>query len=113
MPEMLPADPFNRAVALPAGLSRQQRVQMLREVFEALLAGETPSDRARLFVASGGAAWLREGGNLTKTFWKVEAERGSHRTPRAIARALIDSVIVDERQNLEDLEKWREQFPEC
>lgn len=70
----------------PAGLTREDRVRLLGEAAEALLAGRMPSAEARLFLAGGLLAWLEGGGSLTKHYLKVDPRRGSKATPSAIWR---------------------------
>lgn len=80
-------DPFDRS-RLPADFSREGRVKLLKEAFSALLRGQMPSVEARMFLAGGGAAWLEEGGDIARDFWRVAAPRGSHRRPEVLAREL-------------------------
>lgn len=72
-------DPFNRCQV--HGLTREDRVRLLAEVFEALLEGREPSRAAALFVGGAGLDWLREGGDLLRDHWRVKAPAGSHHTP--------------------------------
>jgi hypothetical protein len=72
-------DPFNRS-RLPGDFSREGRVRLLGEAFEALARGEMPSQEACTFLASGGCAWLEQGGDLLGDYWKVKAPAGSHHT---------------------------------
>lgn len=95
-------DPFNRS-RLPADFSREGRVALLKEAFQALMRGELPPPEARLFLAGGGSAWLAEGGDLVRDFWRVAAPRGSHRRPEVVAREL-GGLIGDERQDGADAE---------
>ena len=90
-------DPFNRS-RLPGDFSREGRVSLLHEAFSALMRGELPSPEARMFLAGGGASWLREGGDLVRDYWRVAAPRGSHRRPEVVAREL-GGLIGDERQD--------------
>jgi hypothetical protein len=89
-------DPFGRS-RLPDDFSREGRVALLKEGFEALMRGELPSLEARLFLAGGGVSWLSEGGDLARDYWRVSAPRGSHRRPEVLAREL--DVMGDERQD--------------
>lgn len=59
-------------------------MRLLGEAAKALLEGKLPEPAARVFLAAGISAWLREGGSLTKHFWKVDPERGSHATAATI-----------------------------
>lgn len=66
----------------PRGLTIEDRVAMLDEVFRALLEDRRPSRAAALFVGGGGLSWLRERGkpaSLATLYWKVVLPR-SHRT---------------------------------
>lgn len=71
----------------PAGMTREDRVRLLGEAAEALLAGKLPEPEARAFLAGGLLAWLEQGGRLTSAFWKVDPVRGSKRTAASIWRA--------------------------
>lgn len=75
----------------PRRYDRQGRVELLAEVFKALLENRAPSREAALFVGGGGLSWLQQGGDLCKTFWKVTGEAGSHRTPTHVWRELSES----------------------
>lgn len=97
-------DPFGRS-RLPGDFSREGRIRLLHEAFDALLRGELPSAEARAFLAGGGLAWLREGGDLLKDFWRVAAPRGSHRRPEVVARELL---IGDERQPTDESAQCRQ-----
>lgn len=82
-------DPFGRS-ALPPTFSREDRVRLLREVADALIAGRAPGRAAALFVGGALDAWLRGGGGLgalERDHLRVTPPRGSHRTPAAVARA--------------------------
>jgi hypothetical protein len=70
----------------PLSSTREGRVELLGRAASALLAGELPDPEARTFLAAGIAAWLDQGGALTRTFWKVDPVRGSKLTPAAIWR---------------------------
>lgn len=79
-------DPFNRS-RLPADFDRAGRVRLLGEAAQALLAGEMPSDQARVFLAGGLLAWLETGGHLTRDFWKTCGAQGSRHTESHLWRA--------------------------
>lgn len=68
---------------VPAVLTRQGRVKLLGEAFQALLDGKLPSREAALFLGGAGMAWLTQGGSLERDFLKITKAR-SHRTPTAI-----------------------------
>lgn len=91
-------DPFNRS-RLPGDFSREGRVALLAEAFQALMRGELPSREACAFLAGGGLSWLREGGDVARDYWRVTAPRGSHKKPEVLARQVIDGLIADERQD--------------
>lgn len=85
-------DPFGRS-ALPPTFSREDRVRLLREVADALIAGRAPGRAAALFVGGALDAWLRGGGGLgalERDYLHVTPPRGSHRTPAAVAAAQSD-----------------------
>jgi hypothetical protein len=67
----------------PAAFSREDRIRLLGEAFKALNEGRLPAPEARLFLAGGLLSWLRDHGNLTRDYWRVDGPRGSHRTPSA------------------------------
>lgn len=71
----------------PADIDRTGRVDMVAEVFECLLDGRMPSRRAALFVAGGGLQWLRDGGSLERTYWRISGPAGSHRTASWVYRS--------------------------
>jgi hypothetical protein len=71
----------------PAGLSRENRIRLLGEAANALIEGKLPEAEARLFLAGGLLAWLRDGGRLTRDYWRVDPRRGSRRTPASIWKA--------------------------
>lgn len=74
----------------PRALTREDRVRLLGECFEALRDGRTPSREAALFVAGGGLAWLEGRGDLLRECWRVVRPK-SHNTAAAIWRRLRDS----------------------
>ena len=90
---------------VPAVLDRAARVRLLAEVFQALLDGRLPSRAAALFVAGGGLAWLENGGDLLRAYWKVAAPRASHHTPTRLwlahrdERKAEDWSFIDMRQS--------------
>lgn len=84
----LPLDPFGRPVAVPATLSRQDRVRLLAEAFDALVQHRLPSKQARLFLGGAGLAWLAGGGDFERDYLRVSAPPGSHFTPQTLARQL-------------------------
>jgi hypothetical protein len=87
---MLPNDPFSRS-RLPIDFSRAGRVRLLAEAFQALLNDRMPSPEARLFLASGGMAWLDGQGDLLRDLWRVSGPAGSHNTPTSIWRRISSS----------------------
>lgn len=84
-------DLFGRPVRLPDGFSRQHRIQLVGEVFQALIDGRLPSREAALFVGGAGAAWLSEGGDLVRDYLRVAAPRSSHHTPQHLWREACSS----------------------
>lgn len=82
-------DLFGRS-ALPADLSRSDRVKLVAEAADALLRGELPSAAARMFVGGALSAWLRDGGrvgSLERDFLRVTQGERSRLTPqRLLAR---------------------------
>lgn len=75
----------------PSASDREGRVQMLGEAGEALLSGRMPSEAARLFLAGGLMAWLQNGGNLTRDFWRTAGRQGSTHTESILwQRALLE-----------------------
>lgn len=87
-------DPFNRS-RLPGDFSREGRVKLLAEAFEALLRGDLPNPEARMFLASAGLAWLQRGGSLERDFLRVIKAK-SHHTPTFIWRRLQSEGDDDE-----------------
>jgi hypothetical protein len=88
----------------PAALTREGRVRLLGEAFEALLDGRTPSREAALFLGGAGMAWLQTGGDLARDYLKVVKPK-SHRTPTAIWREVQASAHhPDEGEAVEDRE---------
>lgn len=85
----LPHDPFGRS-ATPAGFTREDRVKLIAEAAEALLADRLPHPVARFFLGGALAAWLREGGRLgalERDFLRVTGKERSRLTPaRLLAR---------------------------
>lgn len=75
----------------PADLDREGRIALLAEVFDALMDGRMPSRRAALFVGGGGMQWLRDGGSLERTYWRVSAPAGSHHTPAYVWQRISSS----------------------
>ena len=74
----------------PATFSRADRVRLLGEAFQALLAGRLPSREAALFLGGAGTAWLVQGGSLEKDFLQVVGPSGSHFTPSALWERLCE-----------------------
>ena len=88
-------DPFGRVTRPPGDFSREGRVRLLAEAFEALMRGDLPSPEARMFLASAGMAWLQRGGSLERDYLKV-VKRAIHHTPAAIWRRLQSEGDDDE-----------------
>jgi hypothetical protein len=74
----------------PAGLERADRVRLIGEAARQLVDSGTEEG---LFTGGALLAWLENGGDLERTFFRV-AQRGSHHTP-----ARLWSLIADERQD--------------
>lgn len=99
-------DPFGRS-ALPAGFSREDRVRLLREVADALLADRPPDRAAALFVGSAFDAWLTRGGGLgalERDYLGVTPPRGSHRTAAAIHRDERAAAAAERRLRQDDMD---------
>ena len=78
-----------------ATFSRAQRVRLIGEVAEALLAGQMPKAEARLFLAGALQAWLRNGsrcGDLERVYLDVAAPRSSRLTAPVLWRRDSSSV---------------------
>ena len=76
----------------PAGLSREDRVRLLGEFSDAVLAGRTPSRESSMFVCAGISAWLSGGGSLEGDYWRVKAPAGSHHTAPHIWQVMRDKA---------------------
>ncbi len=76
--------------AAPAGLTREDRVRLLRDFAQVMLAGREPDRRATMFVCGGIDAWLREGGSLTRDFWRTAGPQGCTVTEAVLARRLVE-----------------------
>ncbi len=79
---------------VPRTAEREERVRLIGEVARALIAGEMPARGAALFVGGALGAWLAQGGDLERAYFRVK-RRGSHRTPD---RIWAEALIADERQ---------------
>lgn len=89
----------------PAGLTREDRVRMLGEFAEAVLEGREPERAAALFVAGGLRSWLREGGNLTRDYWRTAGPQGCTVTEAVLLRRLVEgssrrATTDDSRPNI-------------
>ena|SRR5256885_9889117 len=71
----------------PLALDREGRVRLIGEAAEALLRGAAPSREAALFLGGALLAWLQQGGNLEKDFFKTTRPK-SHHTASVIWRGL-------------------------
>jgi hypothetical protein len=74
--------------------TREDRVRLLGEFAQAVLAGREPDRAAAIFLAGALRAWLDRGGSLEGEYLRVH-QRGSHRTPQDIWREVSST---DERQ---------------
>lgn len=88
-----PRDAFGRLLADPSTLTREQRLQQLREVGQALAASPHPAER---FLGTAIARWLAGEAPTLESALLVMVPRGSHRTAAAIARqAQTDAELVE------------------
>jgi hypothetical protein len=86
-------DPFGRCKpGVVADFSREDRVRLLGEFSEAVLAGVEPSKGSMMFVAAGIASWLTIGGGLTRDFWKVSGPQGCTVTEAILWRRMRDGA---------------------
>ncbi len=85
---MIPPDPFGRTRRPLATFTREERVAVLADATDALLADEALPADARLLLGLALRRWLDEGGDLDRHLG-VRAPRGSHRTPAALRRRLV------------------------
>lgn len=88
-----PHDPFGQCPAPPPVADEQaeleQAVGHLLAFAEAVIEGREPSREDTLFTASGLDAWLRDGGDLVRDFWRARGRRGSHHSsPQSVARRI-------------------------
>jgi len=90
---MLLNDPFNRSQLPVDAMSREARIAMIGEVFEALRDGKPLSRAAAAFVGGAGMAWLEQGGDLARDYWKITL-RHSHNNPQAVWQRLKRASIV-------------------
>jgi hypothetical protein len=56
------------------------------------MRGELPEPSARLFVAGALGAWLANGGDLERDYFRVKAPKGSHFTPARLIRMRDESA---------------------
>lgn len=87
----------------PAALTREGRVRLLGETYQALLNGELPSREAALYVGGALTAWLANGGDLARDYLKVVKPK-SKRTAAKIWREMQTAHHPDEGQAVEDHE---------
>src|SRR5438552_14281770 len=71
----------------PAALNRAGRIRLIGEAATALLQDEMPRAEARLFLAGALLAWLTNGGNLERDFFRIVRPK-SHVTPPVIWRQI-------------------------
>jgi hypothetical protein len=81
---------------LPEGHEREQRVRWIAETALALIRNELPSHEACVFVGGALMAWLEQGGDLCREYFRV-VKRASHHTPSYLYRQL--EPHQDERQH--------------
>ena len=85
------------AQRVPARLTRESRIRMLLAATEALRTGLPVPDDAARYLGAALSAWLANGGSLERDHLRVASERGSHRTPRAVAlRLTVKARAVDD-----------------
>ena len=95
-------DELRAALGPPADHSREGRIALLAEVFQALVDGRMPSRAAAKFVGACGMAWLQQGGSLEKR-WRVQAQAGSHWTPAKLFREMAALTTARDLENPADL----------
>lgn len=86
-------DPFGLAAGAPPVVDEQAELERgvghLIAYAAAVLEGRQPAREDALFVASGLDAWLRDGGDLVRDYWRARGRRGSHHSsPQAVARRI-------------------------
>lgn len=87
-------DAFGRPLVAPAALTREDRVELLRQAAQALAAGTAPPRYVARYLAEALQAWLREGGDLERRLG-VRPPRGSRKRPEVLTRqAERDRLIV-------------------
>jgi hypothetical protein len=89
---------FTQPEKLPVslGLEREDRVALLGQCAQALLAGKLPDAPARLFVGGALMAWLQGGGDLSRDYFRI-TKRASRRTATAIWREIQNGHHDDAR----------------
>lgn len=78
-------DAFGRPVVPPSGLTREERIELLREIADTVDAGRAPSRYAMGYLAGVLREWLGRGGDLERLLG-VRPPRGSRRRPESLAR---------------------------
>ncbi|MCL4182839.1 MAG: hypothetical protein KJ011_05270 [Burkholderiaceae bacterium] len=86
-------DPFGRPLGPPALLSREERVELLREIADALDAGRMPSRYAGKYLAGALREWLRGDGDLERLLG-VRPSKGSHKRPATVLRQQERDAMV-------------------
>lgn len=72
-----PHDPFDRcSPGFVPKYSREDRVRLLGELADAVLAGEPPPRNALIFLATALSSWLQDGGSLTRDFLQTAGAQG-------------------------------------
>lgn len=85
---------FGRPLVAPACLTREERVELVREVAKALAVGGIPSQYAARYLSDALNRWLEEGGDLERLLG-LRPPRGSRRRVDAITKqGERDGLIV-------------------
>lgn len=85
-------DPFGRCKpGLTLNFEREDRIRLLWKWASAVVAGKKPDAGAEMFAASGVLAWLQEGGNLTREFWRTMAPQGCKNSESQVLKMIQGS----------------------
>jgi hypothetical protein len=87
-------DAFGRPLDAPAYLTREERVEMLRQAAHDLAAGRTPALYVSRYLVSALQAWLCDGGDFERLLG-VRPPKGSHKRPAAVLRQQeCDAMVI-------------------